>query len=235
MDVRRFIAGAYPKTAGRPRGHPPVPASARWRGLRIGLLGGSFNPAHEGHLYISGEALKRLGLDHVWWLVSPQNPLKPRAGMAPLGERLARARAAARHPRIHVTALECRLGTRYTADTLRRLRAAVPGAHFVWLMGADNLVGFTGWKRWREILSLVPLAVIDRDRYAFRGLTGKVASRYRHCRLPQGARKALATTRTPVWTFISLRRHPISATALREGRAAPAVRRDRGGADALEE
>ncbi len=235
MDVRRFLAGAYPRTAGRPRGHPLVPASARWRGLRIGLLGGSFNPAHEGHLHISREALKRLGLDQVWWLVSPQNPLKPRTGMAPLAERLATARRIARHPRIRVSALECRLGTRYTADTLTRLRAAVPGAHFVWLMGADALVDFTRWKRWSDILSLVPLAVIDRDSYAFRGFAGKVASRYRHCRLPRGARKALATTQTPVWTFISLRRHPISATALREGRVPSAAGTMRGGEEALKE
>ncbi|RMD91201.1 MAG: nicotinate-nucleotide adenylyltransferase [Alphaproteobacteria bacterium] len=235
MDVRRFIAGACPRNAGPPRGHPLVPASARWRGLRIGLLGGSFNPAHDGHLHISREALKRLALHHVWWLVSPQNPLKPRAGMAPLAERLATARAVARHPRIHVSALEARLGTVYTVDTMARLRAAVPGAEFVWLMGADNLSQLVKWRRWRELAALVPLAVIDRDRYAFKGLAGKFAQCFRHHRLPQGAWKALATTPTPAWTFIGLRRHPISATALREERLRAASCRGRARALRVEE
>lgn len=197
----------------------PVKGAARLRGLRIGLLGGSFNPAHEGHLHISLEALKRFDLDRVWWLVSPQNPLKSRAGMAPFAQRLAGARRLARHPRILVSDLEARLGTRYTADTLTRLGTAVPRAHFVWLMGADSLASLPRWYRWHDIPARVPLVIFDRERYAVRCLAGKFISRYRHDRLSVGARKFIATRPTPAWTFITLRRHPQSATAIRAQRA----------------
>lgn len=194
---------------------PPLPGAARLRGLRIGLLGGSFNPAHEGHLHISLEALKRLDLDRVWWLVSPQNPLKSRVGMAPLEERLTHARRLARHPRILVTGLERRLGTVYTADTLARLREVAPGVRFVWLMGADSLLDLPRWHRWHDIPAGVPLVIFDRERYARRCLAGAFGSRYRHDRVSVGARKSIATSTTPAWTFIALRRHPQSATAVR--------------------
>lgn len=199
---------------------PPrlLPGADLWRGQHIGLLGGSFNPAHDGHLYISKEALKRLGLDHVWWLVSPQNPLKSRQDMAPLAERIMQARKIARDPRIHVTAIESRLGTRYTVDTLKELKRLAPAAHFVWLMGADNLAQFTRWHRWDEIMHLVPLAIFDRGHYSLRGLTGKMATRFRQSRLSAGAAKAIATTKTPAWIFITLRRHPLSATEIRAKR-----------------
>lgn len=226
MRARRRAPGRFLHARARPEALPAAPGAAIWRGCRIGLLGGSFNPAHEGHLYISVQALKRLGLDHVWWLVSPQNPLKSKRGMAPFAHRLASARAAARHPRVHASALEHRLDTRYTADTLERLCAAVPGAHFVWLMGADNLAQFTKWQRWPDILATVPLAVIDRPHYSLHGLTGKLAARYRHDRLPKGALKALATKPTPSWTFVTLRRHPASATVIREARAKAAAGAD---------
>lgn len=199
----------------RPGALPPLPGAARLRGLRIGLLGGSFNPAHEGHLHISLEALKRLDLDRVWWLVSPQNPLKSRKGMVPLGERLLRARRLARHPRILVTALERRLGTVYTADTLARLQARAPGVRFVWLMGADSLLTLPRWHHWHDVPASVPLVIFDRERYAHRSLAGVFTSRYRHDRVPVGARKSIATSTTPAWTFIALRRHPQSATAIR--------------------
>lgn len=130
-----------------------------WAGLRVGLLGGSFNPAHDGHRYISRLALKLLGLDEVWWLVSPQNPLKPAAGMASLGDRLARAQAVADHPRIRVTDLERLLGTRYTADTLAALHRCFPRTRFVWLMGADNLLQVPRWQRWTEIFETTPVAL----------------------------------------------------------------------------
>ena len=123
----------------------------------IGLLGGSFNPAHEGHRMISLIALKRLGLDEVWWLVSPQNPLKPVAGMAPFAERLASARAVAGHRRIKVSDIETRLGTHFTRDTLKRLAQRRRQHDFVWLMGADNLVQFPKWEGWQEIFNTVPL------------------------------------------------------------------------------
>ncbi len=134
-------------------------------GLRIGLLGGSFNPAHGGHRRISLFALKALGLDEVWWLVSPGNPLKPRAGMAPLAARLASARQHARRAPIRVTAIERELGTRYTADTLHSLAARYPKCRFIWLMGSDNLAQFHRWRAWRNIARTMPIAVIARPGY----------------------------------------------------------------------
>ena len=132
--------------------------------LRVGLLGGSFNPAHDGHRAISLAALRALNLDQVWWLVSPQNPLKPVKGMAGFAERMAGARAVARHPRIRVTDLEARLGTRYTVDTVRRLRARAERHRYVWLMGADNLLQLPRWQGWVEIVRRIPIAVLDRGR-----------------------------------------------------------------------
>ena len=130
-------------------------------GQRIGLLGGSFDPAHAGHLHISEMALRRFRLDRVWWLVSPGNPLKPH-GPAPLAERIAAARRIADDPRIVVTGIEARLGTRWTADTIAALKARFPGVRFGWLMGSDNLVQFSRWDRWRGIAAQVPIGVIAR-------------------------------------------------------------------------
>ncbi|MEQ8827725.1 MAG: nicotinate-nucleotide adenylyltransferase, partial [Parvibaculum sp.] len=144
-------------------------------GLKVGLLGGSFNPAHEGHLHITKMCLKALGLDRVWWLVSPGNPLKPVKGMAPFAERLASAEAMARDPRIVVSDIETRLGTRYTADTLAALTGRFPEIRFVWLMGADNLRQLPGWDRWTEMMALVPVAVFDREPYSWNVLTGQAA------------------------------------------------------------
>lgn len=218
IRARRVVPGRFPRQTTPTTCLPPIRGAALWRGLSVGLLGGSFNPAHDGHRYISVEAMKRLGLDAVWWLVSPGNPLKDPAGMAPPDRRLATARRVAAHPRIHVDAPEARLGTRYTVDTLRRLRRAMPRTRFVWLMGADNLAQVTQWRRWQAIVATVPLAVIDRDGYSIDGLTGRMALRYRHSRLSAGAWKSLARTPTPAWTFISLRRHPQSATDIRARR-----------------
>lgn len=136
------------------------------RGARVGLLGGSFNPAHGGHRRMSLMALERLPLDAVWWLVSPHNPLKPATGMAPLAARLGSARRLARHPRIRPTAIETELGTRYTADTLRALIGRFPQLRFLWLMGADNLQQFHHWAEWRDIARMVPIVVIARPLYA---------------------------------------------------------------------
>jgi nicotinate-nucleotide adenylyltransferase len=138
------------------------------KGFSVGLLGGSFNPAHGGHRRMSVAALDRLGLDEVWWLVSPQNPLKPEAGMAPLAARLASARAVARHPRIRVTAIEAELGTQLTIDTLQALKRRFPQVRFAWLMGADNLQQFHRWAQWREIARAVPIVVMARPLYAGR-------------------------------------------------------------------
>lgn len=187
----------------------------------IGLLGGSFNPAHEGHLYISQVALKRLGLDAVWWLVSPQNPLKPSAGMAPLAERLAGARQAARHPRIYVTDMEAALGSRFTTDTLGRLNRRFPRARFVWLMGADNMLQIPRWRRWPDIFQRTPVAVIARPAYSWNAMHGKAALRYRSARIGERAAKSLARRRPPAWLYIATRLHPASATEIRAGRQTP--------------
>lgn len=187
----------------------------RRSGRRIGLLGGSFNPAHEGHREISLQALARLGLDEVWWLVSPQNPLKPVAGMAPFARRLAEARAIARHPRIRVTDLEARLGTRHTAATLRRLTRRFPGHRFVWLMGADNLVQIDRWRAWQQIFHLVPVAVWARPSYCFRALAAKAARRFAGARLQENAGRLLPATDPPAWVFVHGRLNPLSATAIR--------------------
>jgi nicotinate-nucleotide adenylyltransferase len=191
------------------------------RGLRIGLLGGSFNPAHSGHLHLSLEALRRLELDRVWWLVSPQNPLKPAAGMAPFAQRLAAARTLARHPRLVVSDIEARLGTRRTADTLAALTRRFAGNRFVWLMGADNLVQVPQWARWREIFETVPVAVFARPSYSLPALAGAAARRYRRNRVPQASARALATLAPPAWVFCRMRLDPTSASTIRaRGRGA---------------
>ncbi|MGH6876624.1 MAG: nicotinate (nicotinamide) nucleotide adenylyltransferase, partial [Rhizomicrobium sp.] len=155
---------------------PPGPVAP---GLRVGLLGGSYNPAHEGHLHVSDVARKRLGLDYIWWLVSPQNPLKPARGMASLGDRLSGARVLAhRHPRIRVTDIEARLGTRYTLDTIARLQQRFPQLRFVWLMGSDNLVTFHRWRNWQELARRIPIVVVMRPGTTLAPLTAKAARRF---------------------------------------------------------
>jgi nicotinate-nucleotide adenylyltransferase len=187
---------------------------------RIGILGGSFNPAHEGHRDISLAALSSLRLDEVWWVVAPQNPLKPVAGMAPYKERLEAAAKVARHPRIRVTDIEARLGTRYTADTLRRLVQFHRDCHFVWLMGADNLAQIAEWKDWEQIFHLLPIAVFDRPSYTYRALAARAARRFQAFRRPEQAAASLATTPAPAWTFMHHRLNPISATEIRAKRRA---------------
>lgn len=196
---------------------PPNPWGDRRR-ARIGLLGGSFNPAHEGHRHISLEALKRLDLDEVWWLVSPQNPLKARAGMAPLPERLDRARAVAAHPRIRVTDIERILGTTYTANVLAALKRRFPSARFVWLMGADNMVQIPRWRRWPAVFLTTPVAILDRGTYSYQALTGKAARRFAAARLPAHEARALAGEDAPRWVFLPIRRHAASATEIRARR-----------------
>ncbi len=210
--------GAGPPTAARLGralgGRLPV------RGQRIGLLGGSFNPAHGGHRHISLEALKRLQLDEVWWLVSPQNPLKPRDGMASFAERAASARTiAGRHQRLRVTALESALGTRYTRDTLRALAQRFPGVRFVWLMGADNLGQFHRWAGWTEIFYTFPVAVLDRPSYSIWTGAAKAAHRFRQARVPDREAGRLAAKEPPAWVFLRQPRDPRSATAIRAQKA----------------
>jgi len=185
------------------------------RRRKIGLLGGSFNPAHDGHRDLSLAALAALRLDEVWWLVAPQNPLKPVAGMAPLPERLDQARTKAGHPRILVTDLECRLGTRYTADTLAKLVERYRSCQFVWLMGADNLGQIDRWKAWTQIFHLLPIAVFDRPTYTYGALAAKAARRFARQRKRESASHLLALASTPAWMFVHHRLNPISATAIR--------------------
>ena len=182
---------------------------------RIGLLGGSFNPAHSGHRAISLHAIRALGLDEVWWLVSPGNPLKPEAGMAPFAARLASARLVARHTPIRVTAIEKRLKTRYTADTLDRVTRAFPRHRFIWLMGADNLAQFHQWRGWRRIARQVPIAVIARPGYERRAHASPAMSWLRRSVRPAGQAKNWTRWRLPALVLLRFRPDPTSATSLR--------------------
>lgn len=183
------------------------------------MLGGSFNPAHAAHREISLIALHRLKLDAVWWLVSPQNPLKPARGMAPLAERLATARLVAAHPRILATDLEMRLGTRYTAQTLQRLRQHYPATRFVWLMGADNLAQMRDWRDWRDIAASLPLCVLDRPGHSRRAAASLVAAALRRCRVNQSEAAALAARHAPALLLLQSRLNDLSATRIRAAQA----------------
>jgi nicotinate-nucleotide adenylyltransferase len=176
---------------------------------------------------ISLEALKRLGLDEVWWLIAPQNPLKPVRGMAPLAKRVASARGIAAHPRIRVLDLETRLGTRYTVDTVRELQRLFPRRRFVWLMGADNLAQIRRWKHWREIFLRVPIAVFARPTYCLKGLAELAARRYRRRRVAPEAARRLADLPPPAWVFLPTRLDASSATAIRSHRAPVRARGER--------
>lgn len=182
---------------------------------KTGLLGGSFNPAHRGHRRMSLEAMRKLGLDEVWWLVSPGNPLKDGSDMAPLGKRFRSAVEAARRTRIKVTAIERRLGTRYTAETLRLLLRRFPDRRFIWLMGADNLVQFHRWKNWRALAALVPIAVVARPGYDGPARRAVSMGWLRHFARSADQARNWATWRPPAIVLLSVPPDPTSATALR--------------------
>ena len=191
-------------------------------------MGGSFNPAHGGHLHISRLALSRLGLDEVWWLVSPQNPLKPASGMALFAARLRQAETfAADDPRIRVSDIEARLGIAYTADTVLALRRRFPRTRFVWLMGGDNLVQFPYWRRWQAIFRAVPIAVFARPGSSQKALAGIAAHRFASARMPIAAARRLAAARPPAWVFLHTRLDPRSATQIRAERSLHAVKERR--------
>ncbi len=202
------------QTPRRKTGHR-LPAMRGGR-RRIGLLGGSFNPAHEGHRQVSLTALRRLRLDEVWWVVSPQNPLKPGAGMASFADRMAAARALAGDPRIRVTDIEDRLGTRYTIDTVDALQRACPGTRFVLLVGADILEQLPRWRRWDSLFCRVAIAVFARTPYSFNALAGIAAHRFARFRIAEAAAGTLAGRTPPAWTFLHGRTHPASATSIRK-------------------
>ncbi|MGB1234420.1 MAG: nicotinate-nucleotide adenylyltransferase [Planktomarina sp.] len=182
-------------------------------GQRIGLLGGSFDPAHGGHVAITKAALKRFGLDQVWWLVTPGNPLKSH-GPAPLANRVAWARTVMDHPRVQITDIEAYLSTTYTADTLQNLIHLYPRVQFTWIMGADNLASFHHWQDWQGIMDTVRVGVLARpgDRVAAR--LSKAADVYRNARVPS---HALADAKAPAWSFENFPMRDESSTAIRAG------------------
>ena len=183
-------------------------------GQVIGLLGGSFDPAHEGHVHITREAMKRFGLTRVWWLVSPGNPLKSR-GPAPLAQRMTRAQAIMRDPRVTVTDIEARLGTRYTAQTLAQLKARYPGVRFVWLMGADNLAQFHRWQDWTWIMENVPVGVLARPLDRISARMSPAARVYRRDRISGRASQLLGRSDAPAWCFVNVAMSRQSSTAIR--------------------
>ncbi len=211
------MAPSPPAAFGRIKAHPPYASP----GQVIGLLGGSFNPPHAAHLMISETALKRLGLDKVWWIVSPGNPLKRRAETAPLAERIVQCRAMARNPHIIVTDFEADLKTPYTASTLAFLKARNPLVRYVWIMGADNLATFHRWHHWREIFTTVPIAVVDRPGWRLKALASKAARAFASARLPESDAAGLASHPPPAWTFLTGPLSQVSSTALRKARRRP--------------
>jgi len=190
------------------------------RGMVVGLFGGSFNPPHRGHVLVAEIALRRLGLDQLWWLVTPGNPLKNRRELAPLSERLASCETMASDPRIKVTAFEKTLGTSYTARTLDFIRARNPHVHFIWIMGADNLAGFHRWQRWQKIATTFPIAVIDRPGSTLAYLSSKMARTFDYARIDEEDAGILWQKRAPAWTFIHGPRSTLSSSAIRAAAAA---------------
>jgi nicotinate-nucleotide adenylyltransferase len=188
----------------------------RWSpGQRIGLFGGTFNPPHEGHLIISLYALKRLRLDSVWWLVTPGNPLKQNDGLPGLAERMAAARALARHPRLVVTGFEAEIGSRYTADTIAYLRQRAPGVRFVWIMGADNLRQFHRWKHWRETADEVPIAVVGRPGSTLRALNSPAGGFLNKHRVAETRAATFANYFPPAFIFLHGPQSNLSSSAIR--------------------
>jgi nicotinate-nucleotide adenylyltransferase len=184
-------------------------------GMRIGLLGGSFNPPHEAHRAISLFAIKRLKLDRVWWLVTPGNPLKSKDALNDLDARMDAARKMADDPRIDISCLEAVIGVRYTVDTISYLRRRASGLRFVWIMGADNLAQFHRWQNWRRIASEVPIAVIDRPPQSFRALAAPAAQALARYRLPENQAARLPDLHAPAWVFLTGMKSSLSSTGLR--------------------
>lgn len=220
-----FHAGSAPKAQG------PRPGALRdgldlQPGMAVGLFGGSFNPAHDGHAHVAETALRRLGLDRVVWLVSPQNPLKDARDSAPLAERMASARAAAKLAAdgraMVVSDFETRAGTQWTVDTLRALTARHPGVRFVWLMGSDNLASFHKWRGWTDIMRMMPVAVIARPGSQLDSRTAPAAARFASARVPAARARLLPDLEAPAWTYLTAPLNPRSSTALRAARDAAA-------------
>ena len=215
-----FHAGPAPKGLG------PRPGALRdglglQAGMKVGLFGGSFNPAHDGHAHVAETAMRRLDLDRVVWLVSPQNPLKSNHETAPLAERMTSARGVASTvgPAMIVSDFETRAGTQWTVDTLRALKARYPGVQFVWLMGSDNLAGFHRWRGWTDIMRMMPVAVIARPGSMLESRSAPAARRFASWRVPQDQARLLSHLEAPAWTYLTAPLNPRSSTAIRRGEA----------------
>lgn len=218
-----FHAGPAPRAFG------PRPGTLRdgldlSPGMAVGLFGGSFNPAHDGHAHVAETAMRRLGLDRVVWLVSPQNPLKDARESAPLAERIASARAAAAlaasGPAMIVSDFETRAGTQWTIDTLRALTARHPGVRFVWLMGSDNLASFHRWRGWTDIMRMMPMAVIARPGSLLESRAAPAARRFAGHRISSREARLLPDRAAPAWTYLRAPLNPRTSTALRAARDA---------------
>ena len=196
-------------------------------GLRVGIMGGTFNPPHAGHVLISHTALTRLRLHQLWWVVTPGNPLKETGGLPPLAERIEACRAMTPDPRIRITGFEEQLGTPFTAATLGFLTLRYPRVRFVWVMGADNLASFHRWQQWREIMRMVPIAVVDRPGWRHRALASKAAYAFRSGYVPETQAADLPVMTPPAWTLLTGPLSPLSSTALRAMRRAAATGRQR--------
>ena len=207
----------------RPLGGP-VRLPPHAPGLAIGLFGGSFDPPHAAHRDVCLLAMKRLGLDRVWWLVTPGNPLKPANGRPALAERLAAARRLAHHPRIDVTGLEADIGTRYSVDTLAYLKRRCRGVRFVWIMGADNLAQFHHWKDWPGIARAVPIAVVDRGGGGRTPMFARAAVALSGRRINEADAVLRPGLRPPAWVFLHGLKSPLSSTAIRNRTDAPVAR-----------
>ena len=216
LPLSFFHAGPAPKGSGNRSGALRDGLSLQ-PGMKVGLFGGSFNPAHDGHLHVAETALKRLGLDRVVWLVSPQNPLKSASEMAPLDQRMASARQAAAKagPNMLISDFETRAGTQWTVDTLRVLKARYPGVHFVWLMGSDNLASFHRWRGWTDIMRMMPMAVIARPGSLLDSLTAPAAARFAPYRISAAQAGLVASLKAPAWTYLTAPLNPRSSTAIR--------------------
>jgi nicotinate-nucleotide adenylyltransferase len=183
--------------------------------MRIGLFGGSFNPPHAGHRLVADQALRVLGLDSLWVLVTPGNPLKDNAALPSLDTRMGWTRAVMDDPRIMVTGFEAAIGTRYSHDTIQYLLRRCSGVRFVWIMGADSLAGFHRWQKWRQIVRMIPIAVIDRPGSTLRAPSAKMAQVHDFARVPETQAATLADRTPPAWVFLHGPRSDLSSTMLR--------------------
>ncbi len=189
-------------------------------GQRVGIMGGSFNPPHEGHAIVAETALKRLDLDQLWWVVTPGNPLKANGGLPPQSERMLAARAFAHGPKMKITGFEADLGTPYTAATLAFLKSRFQGVNFVWVMGADNLASFNRWQHWKSIAASFPIAVVDRPGWRLKSLASEAAQLLGQARLGEAEARSLPTAQPPAWVFLTSRLSEQSSTKLRAKRPA---------------